>query len=158
MANRYTRMLHVALAWLFAAGVVFQAFLAGAALTQLGGSGDFSQHVEFGYTGLGILALALLVSALVARVPRREVGFVLGLIALYVVQTVLPNFRGSSAIIAARFARTTARRTVCVRVSSPSSASSSLCRIRNRRICEGAKAGSAARSRLTRSIQPCTRW
>ena len=47
------------------------------------------------------------------------------------------------------------RRTLRVRVSSPSSASSSLCRIRKRRICAPASAASAARSALTFSTQSC---
>ena len=101
MANRYTRWLHAAFAWLFVAGVIVQAWLAGAALAQLGGSGNFGNHVEFGYTGMGILALGVLVTALVARVPRIQVGLVIGLVVLYVVQTLLPNFRGSSPIVAA---------------------------------------------------------
>src|SRR6185295_9100140 len=49
------------------------------------------------------------------------------------------------------------RRTLRVRVSSPSSASSSLCRMRKRWICELAISGSLARSLFTCSMQPRTR-
>ena len=68
MANRFTRWLHAGFAALFAAGVVVQAYLAGAALVQLGGGGDFGTHIEFGYTGMGILALGVLVSVVQAIV------------------------------------------------------------------------------------------
>ena len=101
MANRFTRWLHAGFAALFAAGVVVQAYLAGAALVQLGGGGDFGTHIEFGYTGMGILALGVLVTAFAARVPRSQVGLAVGLFVLYIVQTVLPNFRGSSPVVAA---------------------------------------------------------
>src|SRR5579883_3453962 len=49
------------------------------------------------------------------------------------------------------------RRTLRVRVSSPSSASSSLCSTRKRRICDPARCGSRARSRLTCSMHSRTR-
>ena len=82
---------HAAVAGLFVVAIVVQVFLAGAALANLGGTGNFSTHMEFGYTGIGIAALALLVTALVARRPRRDVGIVAAIIVLYVVQTMLPS-------------------------------------------------------------------
>ena len=88
--------LHAAVAALFAVAIVVQVFLAGAALANLGGSGNFSTHIEFGYTWIGLAVLALLLTALAARRPRREVGIVLGLLLLYIVQTLLPNFRSSA--------------------------------------------------------------
>ena len=60
--------------------------LAGLAISNLGGSGDFSAHIEFGYTGMGLAGLALVLTALLARRPRRDVGITLGLLVLYVVQ------------------------------------------------------------------------
>ena len=92
---------HAAAAGLFVVAIIVQVFLAGAALANLGGSGDFATHIEFGYTGIGIAALAVLLTAVAARRPRREIGFVLGLVALYVVQTILPNFRASASWVAA---------------------------------------------------------
>jgi hypothetical protein len=95
------RRVHVAAAVLFAAAIVVQVFLAGAALAALGGSGNFASHIEFGYTAMGIAALILVVTALVARRPRRDVGIALGILVLYVIQTALPGFRGSTPWLAA---------------------------------------------------------
>jgi uncharacterized membrane protein YhaH (DUF805 family) len=92
---------HAAVAGLFVVAIVVQVFLAGSALANLGGSGNFSTHMEFGYTWIGIVALALLVTALVARRPRRDVGIVAAIFVLYVVQTMLPGARTSAPWIAA---------------------------------------------------------
>jgi len=94
------RRAHVAAAWLFAAGVLVQGYLAGAAMGQLGGSGDFSIHLAVGYT-LGIVALAVLLLALIGRVPRSQVGWSGLLLILYVVQTSLPFLRTDTPAIAA---------------------------------------------------------
>jgi hypothetical protein len=93
--------LHAAVAALFVVVIVVQVFLAGAALANLGGSGNFATHIEFGYTWIGLAVLAVLLTALAARRPRREVGIALGLLVLYVVQTVLPSFRSSAPWVAA---------------------------------------------------------
>jgi hypothetical protein len=93
--------LHATVAALFVVAIVVQVFLAGAALANLGGSGDFSTHVEFGYLWVGIAALAVLLTAIVARRPRRDIGIALGLFVLYFVQTALPNARTSIPWIAA---------------------------------------------------------
>jgi|SRR4051794_14320504 hypothetical protein len=92
---------HAAAAAIFAAAIVVQVFLAGAAIANLGGSDNFATHIEFGYTWLGILVLVLIVSALVARRPRRDLGIVALIIVLYVVQTVLPGFRSVAPFVAA---------------------------------------------------------
>jgi hypothetical protein len=92
---------HLIAAVVFAAAIVVQVFLAGAAIANLGGSGNFSTHIDFGYTWLGILAVVLLATALIARRPRREVGIVVLLVVLYVVQTILPSFKGSATALAA---------------------------------------------------------
>src|SRR5947209_7078515 len=101
MITRAARWAHVGLAWLFVAGVVLQAYLAGVALAQLGGSGDFSTHVSLGYSLMGLLALGVLVTALIGRVPRRQVGLSVALFILYIVQTSLPEARSSAPLIAA---------------------------------------------------------
>jgi hypothetical protein len=95
------RRVHAAVAILFVVMIVFQVFLAGAALANLGGSGSFATHIEFGYSWVGIASLAVLVSAIAARRPRREWGIALGMIVLYVVQTLLPSFRQSAPWVAA---------------------------------------------------------
>jgi hypothetical protein len=95
------RWIHVGAAWLFAAGVLVQGYLAGQALTQLGGTGNFEAHASFGYTVMGLLALVVLVAALVGRLPRRQVGLSVLLFVLYVVQSSLPEARTSSPAIAA---------------------------------------------------------
>ena len=92
---------HAAAAVLFVVAIVFQVFLAGAALANLGGSGNFETHIEFGYTGIGLAALAVLLTSIAARRPRRESGIALGLLGLYIVQTILPSFKSSAPTIAA---------------------------------------------------------
>ena len=93
--------LHVVSAVVFVVAIVVQVFLAGAAIANLGGSGDFTTHREFGYTWVGLASLALVLTAFAARRPRRDVGIVIGLLLLYVVQTMLPNARASAPWIAA---------------------------------------------------------
>jgi hypothetical protein len=95
------RTAHVAGAWLFAAGVLVQGYLAGAAMGQLGGSGDFSAHVAIGYSLMGILALAVTVFAIVGRFDRAQVGWSALLLLLYIVQTSLPFARADIPAIAA---------------------------------------------------------
>jgi len=95
------RRVHAIAAVVFVAAIVVQVVLAGLAIANLGGSGDFSTHAEFGYTWVGLAGLALVITALLARRPRREVGIALGLFVLYIVQTLLPSFRESLPFIAA---------------------------------------------------------
>ena len=82
--------IHAIAAWAFVITIVIQVFYAGAAITALGGSGSFRTHIDFGYSAVGIAALAVLVTAFLARRPRREIGIVAGLVLLYGVQTSLP--------------------------------------------------------------------
>jgi hypothetical protein len=93
--------LHAAAAALFVVAIVVQVFLAGAALANLGGSGDFSAHIEFGYLWVGLASLAVVLTAIAARRPRRDIGIALGLLLLYIVQTMLPNARASAPWLAA---------------------------------------------------------
>lgn len=95
------RWLHAAAAILFVATIVVQVVLAGLAIANLGGSGDFSEHAQFGYEGVGLAALVLLVTALVARRPRRDVGISVGLFVLFFIQTTLPHLKDSTPMIAA---------------------------------------------------------
>ena len=70
--------LHVVFAVIFVVAIVVQVFLAGAAIANLGGSGDFTTHREFGYTWVGLASLAVVLTAVAARRPRRDVGIVIG--------------------------------------------------------------------------------
>ena len=99
--NRRLLQVHAAAAWLFVAAIVVQVFLAGAAITQLGGSGTFASHIDFGYTWVGLAALAVVVTAVIARAGRRAILISLGLLLLYVVQTSLPYARDSIPAVAA---------------------------------------------------------
>jgi len=95
------RRLHAWVAIAFVIAIVIQVFLAGAAIANLGGSGDFETHRQFGYTAVGIAALALVVTALLARRSRREVGYAVLLFVLYFVQTILPNLTSVSSVFGA---------------------------------------------------------
>ena len=101
MIGQWARRLHPWLAGLFALGVLVQAFLAGASISELGGSGDFAAHIEFGYTWMGILALVVLIAAGLGRADRVQIWGSIALFVDYIVQTLLPNFRGTSPVIAA---------------------------------------------------------
>ncbi len=93
--------IHAIAAIVFVVAILVQVFFAGTALVNLGGSGDFTTHIEFGYTWVGLTTLALLVTALAARRPRRDIAICFGLLLLYVVQTILPNFRTGPTWLAA---------------------------------------------------------
>jgi hypothetical protein len=97
--RRIGRGTHIAAAWLFVAAVLVQVFLAGLGIfdPRLG----FEWHIEFGYTVIGIVTLGVLLSAIAAGLPSREIGLCLLLLVLYVVQTVLPQARASFPVVAA---------------------------------------------------------
>ena len=101
MVGSTARRVHPWLVGLFALGVLLQAFLAGAALPQLGGSGSFATHLEVGYTAMGILALLVLIAAGLGRADRQQIWGSVALFVLYVVQTLLPTFKGSTPFLAA---------------------------------------------------------
>jgi hypothetical protein len=101
VVTTWSRGIHLAAAWLFGAGVLLQGYLAGQALTQLGGNGDFEAHRSLGFSLMGILALVVLVAALVGRLPRLQVGLSVLLFILYLVQTSLLGMAGSSPALAA---------------------------------------------------------
>jgi hypothetical protein len=95
------RMVHAIAAVVFVIAIVVQVFLAGAALLQLGGNGDFRTHIEFGYTEVGLAALAVVVTAVLAKAGRRRVLLSLALMGLYIVQTLLPAAKSSMPAVAA---------------------------------------------------------
>lgn len=93
------RRLHAFAAILWVAVLIVQVFLAGQALGNLGGTGDFNAHRDFGYT-IGIVQLIALILAFPAGMSRRDKGISAGLLVLYVVQTLLPLARAGSPFIA----------------------------------------------------------
>lgn len=94
------RRLHawVAIAWVVA--IIVQVFLAGQAIANLGGTGNFETHIGVGYT-IGIIQLAVLILAFVARMPRRDIGIAALILVLYIVQTLLPGLKSVSPVISA---------------------------------------------------------
>lgn len=94
------RQVHAWVAWAFVAAIVVQVFLAGLAIPQLGGSGNFSTHQGFGYA-IGIVALALVIAAAAARAGQRRILQAVGLLVVYVIQTILPNLDPGLSIAAA---------------------------------------------------------
>jgi uncharacterized protein DUF6220 len=94
------RKLHAWAAVIWVAAIVVQVFLAGMAIANLGGSGNFETHAGFGYT-IGIIQLVALVLAFPARASSRDKAISFGLLLLYIVQTLLPNLKDVSSLIAA---------------------------------------------------------
>ena len=90
------RQVHAAVAWLLVASILVQVWLAGTAIPQLGGNGNFETHRNVGY-GIGIIALALFLTALPSGLGRRRILQSLGILGLYVVQSSLP-YMGLNAI------------------------------------------------------------
>jgi uncharacterized protein DUF6220 len=96
---RYLTIAYAVVAWLFVAVLVIQVFLIGLALFD---DASFREtHREFGYTVVGLAALVLLIVGILARPGRREVGLVVGIFVLYIVQTSLPAFQASAPVVAA---------------------------------------------------------
>jgi hypothetical protein len=83
------RQVHAAVAWLLVGSIVLQVWLAGVAIPQLGGNSDFSNHRNVGYL-IGVVALALVLTALPAGLGRRRILQSLGILGLYIVQSSLP--------------------------------------------------------------------
>lgn len=92
------RQAHAVAAWVLVASIVYQVFLAGAAITNLGGSGDFSNHAGFGFL-IGLVVLIVLVLAIAAGRGRRDIGIAFLLLVLYVIQTGLPSAKGTAAAL-----------------------------------------------------------
>ena len=91
MSNvRLARIGFALLAWVFVALSIIQIYLAGAAITQLGGTGDFGTHQALGWL-IGIIALVQLVLAFAAKLGWRMVGASALLFGLMVVQSLLPG-------------------------------------------------------------------
>jgi hypothetical protein len=83
------RQVHAAVAWLLVGSIVVQVWLAGIAIPQLGGTGSFEDHRNVGYL-IGLIALVLVLTALPTGLGRRRILQSLGLLGLYIVQSSLP--------------------------------------------------------------------
>jgi hypothetical protein len=83
------RQVHAAVAWLLVGSIVVQVWLAGIAIPQLGGNGSFENHRNVGYL-IGLIALVLVLTALPTGLGRRRILQSLGLLGLYIVQSSLP--------------------------------------------------------------------
>ena len=81
---RWSRVAFNVLAWLFAASVGFQVYLAG--LAVFAGEG-FASHRDFGYA-IALLPLVMLVLALLARAGRAVIGAILLIFVLFILQSV----------------------------------------------------------------------
>lgn len=99
--SRSLHRLHVAIAWLLVGAIVVQTFLAGVAMGNFGGDGNFGAHAAFGHIAIGLLALALVLSVVAARLDRRSTAMAFGLLLLYFVQASLPELRGLVPMLAA---------------------------------------------------------
>jgi hypothetical protein len=78
---------YAALLWLFLAGLTVQIFLAGIGLAGLG-SGDMEAHKGFGWM-LHIGVLLIFVAALVARVGRSTIWWVVAFFVIGAIQPIL---------------------------------------------------------------------
>ena len=94
------RRLHAWAAAIWVVAIIVQVVLAGMAIANLGGSGDFRTHIDVGYT-IGIVQLIALVLAFPAGASGRDKLISFGLLVLYIVQTLLPGLKSISPLIAA---------------------------------------------------------
>ena len=96
MSNvRWARIGFALLAWLFIALVVLQIYLAGVAVSQLGGSNDFSTHQAMGWV-LIIIALISLVLSFASRLSGRMIAASAVLLGLMIAQAALVHLNQSN--------------------------------------------------------------
>jgi len=86
MITRLFRIIYIGGIWLFLAGALGQFFFAG--LGVFAGPSNWGRHREVGLL-LGLLALLLIMLALIARLPGRMIGMTAGLFGLFIVQVLL---------------------------------------------------------------------
>jgi hypothetical protein len=90
------RTIHAGVAWLLVGSILVQVWLAGSAIPQLGGRGDFGTHAGFGFL-IGLVTLVLFITALPTGLGRRRILQSLGFVGLFIVQSSLP-YMGVGAI------------------------------------------------------------
>ena len=86
--ERWSRLGAMAFAWLFAAGVVIQVFLAGLALFDT--AARWGDHSSFGMM-IGVLLLPVIVLVPLGRAGRKAIGMTAVLLVLFIVQVSLPT-------------------------------------------------------------------
>lgn len=89
----WIRRLHLLLAWLFVAAVLYQVYLAGRAIFV--SEQTWEAHVGWGWTGLPLIALLVLVSAIAGGLPRAAIGWAALPLLGVIVQFLLASFRYS---------------------------------------------------------------
>ncbi|HET7270822.1 MAG TPA: DUF6220 domain-containing protein [Rubrobacter sp.] len=99
MRTRGFRIAHLVVVSVVLAGIVAQPFLIG--LFLFGAVHNADVHTIVGYTLFEFGAPLLLIAALLARLPRREMLLTLLLIIDIFVQIVLVNLRDSAPVLAA---------------------------------------------------------
>lgn len=88
------RRIFAALAWLYLAAVLFQFYLAGVGLAQLGGEG-MGAHGEFGYIAVHLTPVLLIAGAVGSRSGRRLIGLTVLLAVVAFMQPIwVTEFRG----------------------------------------------------------------
>jgi hypothetical protein len=86
----WMRRVHLAMAWLFVAAVLYQVYLAGRAIFV--SDRYWEDHVAWGWTGLPLTALLVLVSAVAAGLPRSGIGWAALPLLGALVQWILASF------------------------------------------------------------------
>jgi hypothetical protein len=97
--KRGFRIAHVVVATLVLAGIVAQPFLIG--LFLFGAVHNSDLHTAVGYSLLEFGIPLLLITGLLARLPKKEMLFTLLLMADIFLQVVLVNLRDTSSVLAA---------------------------------------------------------
>jgi hypothetical protein len=94
---RWTRFAFNLVAWLFVVCVGVQIYLAGLGVFA---TGEFETHRNFGYL-FGFLALAMVILAILGRLPRRWIGATVLVLVLFALQSVFVAFHQSVPAFAA---------------------------------------------------------
>ena len=94
--TQVARQIHALVAWLLVASILVQVWLAGAAIPQLGGNGNFGTHAGFGLL-IGLITLVLFLTSLPTGLGRRRILQSLGIVGLFILQSSLP-YMGTNAI------------------------------------------------------------
>jgi hypothetical protein len=89
----WIRRLHLAIAWLSVAAVLYQVYLAGRAIFV--SERYWESHVGWGWTALPLVALLVLLSAIAGGLPRSAIGWAALPLLGAIVQFALASFRYS---------------------------------------------------------------
>ncbi|HJT64353.1 MAG TPA: DUF6220 domain-containing protein [Candidatus Limnocylindria bacterium] len=92
----WIRRVHLVLTWLFVAAVLYQVYLAGRAIFV--SEQAWQEHVGWGWSGLPLIALLVLVSAIAGGLPRAAIGWAALPLLGVIVQFLLASFRYSGQV------------------------------------------------------------